>query len=94
VLEKGASLNFSNVTLEKVLISIQRQTFFDFQPDPIKKYAVIGNPPCGRVCSLAVKFFNKAAEFSEVKQQTNLYNVMTKLAVPATKIYLGVPLFA
>ena len=31
-----------------------------------KKYLVIGNPPFGRVSSLAVRFFNKSAEFANV----------------------------
>lgn len=40
--------------------------FFDFRPESGKRYAVIGNPPFGKVSSTAVKFFNKAAEFADV----------------------------
>ena len=44
---------------------IIQQDFFDYIPDKTKKYICIGNPPFGRVCSTAVKFFNKCATFSE-----------------------------
>jgi hypothetical protein len=39
--------------------------FLNFVPSSNKKYIVIGNPPFGRVSSLAVKFFNKSALFSQ-----------------------------
>lgn len=48
---------------------IQRQDFFDFYPVStvdINRILVIGNPPFGRVCSLAIKFFNHAAEWANV----------------------------
>ena len=41
---------------EKDIIKIN---FFDYKPEEDKKYLVIGNPPFGKVSSLAVKFFNK-----------------------------------
>lgn len=44
--------------------SIQRLDFLKFNPLEGKKYVVIGNPPFGKVSSLAIQFFNKAAEFS------------------------------
>jgi len=34
--------------------------------DGCDKYMVIGNPPFGKVSSLAVKFFNKSAEYADV----------------------------
>lgn len=40
--------------------------FLEFMPQPDKTYAVIGNPPFGKISSLAVKFFNKAASFADV----------------------------
>ena len=43
-----------------------RQNFFNFECEPGKKYIVIGNPPFGKSCSMAVKFFNYAAKFSDV----------------------------
>lgn len=46
---------------------IQKQDFFDFQINDFLEHEIvtIGNPPFGKNSSLAVKFFNKAAEFSE-----------------------------
>lgn len=40
--------------------------YFDWIPEKDKKYLVIGNPPFGRVSSLAVKFFQKSTEFADV----------------------------
>ena len=42
--------------------------FLTWQPSPEagEKVLVIGNPPFGRVCSLAIKFFNHAATFASV----------------------------
>jgi hypothetical protein len=45
---------------------IQKLNYFDYKPKKNNKYLVIGNPPFGRVSSLAVKFFNKSAEFADV----------------------------
>jgi predicted RNA methylase len=45
---------------------IVKMDFFDYKSVPDKKYLVIGNPPFGRVSSLAVKFFNKASEFASM----------------------------
>jgi hypothetical protein len=44
---------------------IIKMDFFDYTPETDKKYLVIGNPPFGKISSLAIKFFNKSAEFSE-----------------------------
>jgi hypothetical protein len=44
---------------------ILKKNFFEYIPKN-KKYITIGNPPFGRVSSIAIKFFNKAAEFSDV----------------------------
>ena len=51
--------------LEPKYEGIRQLNFFDFKPEKDKKYLVIGNPPFGRISSLAVKFFNKSAEFSD-----------------------------
>lgn len=40
--------------------------FFDWIPPADKKIVTIGNPPFGKSAGLAVKFFNRAAEFSDV----------------------------
>lgn len=47
---------------------IQKADFLtEFQPNPrIKNWVVLGNPPFGKNASLAVRFFNKAAEFADV----------------------------
>ena len=44
---------------------VLEQDFFTYVP-PSGTTITIGNPPFGRKSSLAIKFFNKAAEFSEV----------------------------
>jgi hypothetical protein len=46
--------------------NIIKMNFFDYIPKNNKKYAVIGNPPFGKVCSLATKFFNTASNFAEI----------------------------
>lgn len=45
---------------------IIKMNFFDFKEEKDKKYCVIGNPPFGRVSSTAIKFFNKASDFSDI----------------------------
>jgi hypothetical protein len=46
---------------------IKKQDFFKYEAPVDDGYIItIGNPPFGRICSLAIKFFNTAAKFSEV----------------------------
>ena len=45
---------------------IIQMNFFDYVPDTSKRTIVIGNPPFGKVSSMAVKFFNRAADFADV----------------------------
>ena len=47
---------------------IKKQDFFEYLPavSAVDKVLIIGNPPFGKICSLAIKFFNHAASFSEV----------------------------
>lgn len=46
---------------------IIKMDFFDYLPtDEYKNILVIGNPPFGKVSSLAIKFFNHAAKWSNV----------------------------
>ena len=52
--------------LEPKYKGIIKQDFFNFIPEHNKKYAVIGNPPFGKISSMAVKFFNRSAEFANV----------------------------
>jgi hypothetical protein len=49
--------------------NIIKQDFFDYYPPAIninKNILVIGNPPFGRVSSLAIKFFNHSAKWANV----------------------------
>ena len=48
--------------------SIIKKDFFEYHPDTYlyNNILTIGNPPFGIVCSLAIKFFNHAAKFSNV----------------------------
>ena len=46
---------------------ILEQDFFSYRPSAdLKRILVIGNPPFGRVSSLAIKFFNHAAQWATV----------------------------
>ena len=54
------------IDLEPKCEAVIKMNFFDFLPDPNKKYLIIGNPPFGRICSTAIKFFNKASSFSHI----------------------------
>jgi hypothetical protein len=54
------------IDLEPKYDGIIKMNFFDYVPKKDKKYIVIGNPPFGRVSSLAIKFFNKATNFADV----------------------------
>ena len=45
---------------------IIQMDFFEYEAETSKKYLVVGNPPFGKVSSLAIKFFNKAVEFADV----------------------------
>ena len=53
------------IDIDPKIDSIISMDFFDYIPESNKKYLVIGNPPFGRISSLAIKFFNKCAEFSD-----------------------------
>jgi hypothetical protein len=54
------------IDLEPKCENVERQDFFEFVPPEGKSIVTIGNPPFGKNSSLAVKFFNTAAEFSDV----------------------------
>jgi predicted RNA methylase len=45
---------------------IVKQDFFTYTPSEKNNILVIGNPPFGRVSSLAIKFFNYAADWATV----------------------------
>jgi len=44
---------------------IRQQDYFSFVPEQNQKYIVVGNPPFGRVCRTAVRFFNHSAAFAD-----------------------------
>lgn len=54
------------IDLEPKYPGIIQQDFLQFKFEPNKRYCVVGNPPFGKVSSLAVKFFNHAATFADV----------------------------
>jgi 16S rRNA A1518/A1519 N6-dimethyltransferase RsmA/KsgA/DIM1 with predicted DNA glycosylase/AP lyase activity len=59
-------LNNNTVALdiEPECHGIIKQDFFDFKINN-SKVLVIGNPPFGKCCSLAIKFFNHSAKFAD-----------------------------
>jgi hypothetical protein len=54
------------IDLEPKCDGVKKQDFFEFIFSEKGKVATIGNPPFGKNSSLAVRFFNKAAEFSDI----------------------------
>ena len=51
--------------IEPKFDGVLEMNYFDYKPEADKKNIVIGNPPFGRISSVAVKFFNKSAEFAD-----------------------------
>lgn len=54
------------IDLDPQCKEVKQQDFFNFIPPSNQNIITIGNPPFGKNSSIAVKFFNKAAEFSSV----------------------------
>jgi len=52
--------------LDPKAVGVIQTDFFNWIPPADKKIVTIGNPPFGKSAGLAVKFFNRAAEFSDV----------------------------
>lgn len=52
--------------LEPKAAGIVKTDFFEWTPPAGKRIVTVGNPPFGKNAGLAVKFFNRAAEFSDV----------------------------
>lgn len=86
------------IDLEPKFEGVKELNFFDFNPEIDKKYITIGNPPFGRVSSIAIKFFNKASEFSDViafiiPRTFNRISVQNKLSLDFSLTYnLELPL--
>jgi len=54
------------IDLDPKYKGVVKQDFFSYHPKPNEKRVItIGNPPFGKNASLAIKFFNHAAEFSD-----------------------------
>lgn len=55
------------IDIEPEHADIIKKNFFEYEPPSgIKNILVVGNPPFGRVSSLAIKFFNHAAQWCNV----------------------------
>jgi len=54
------------IDLDPAHQEIVKSDYLEWAPDKSKRYMVVGNPPFGRVSSLAIKFFEKSAEFADV----------------------------
>jgi predicted RNA methylase len=66
-LSKIPSINKIGLDILPEHKDIIKQDFFHFIPEnKYKKILVVGNPPFGRVSSLAIKFFNHASTFCDV----------------------------
>lgn len=52
--------------LEPKCDGVVKMDFFDYIPPSDAKIITIGNPPFGKIASLATKFFNQSAQFSDV----------------------------
>lgn len=58
------AISFLALDLDPKKSYIKQQDFLLWEPPANKVYFSIGNPPFGKNSSLAIKFFNKCAEFS------------------------------
>lgn len=53
------------IDLSPAKAGIRKGNFFNFEPKTTENVLTVGNPPFGKNSSLAVKFFNHAAQFSD-----------------------------
>ena len=61
------SSNKIGIDIAPEIDGLVKQDFFTYQPpENTKRILVIGNPPFGRVSSLAIQFFNHAAHWADV----------------------------
>lgn len=61
------SSNKIGIDIAPEIDGLVKQDFFTYQPpENNKRILVIGNPPFGRVSSLAIRFFNHAAQWADV----------------------------
>ena len=57
--------NYLAIDIKQEDIRIKEQDFFNFYSDK-RDYLTIGNPPFGKRSKMAIDFFNKASQFSEI----------------------------
>lgn len=66
-LHKIPSCNKIGIDINPEHVDIIQQNFFDYKPPTNKnKIMVIGNPPFGKISSIAIKFFNHSSQWAEV----------------------------
>lgn len=53
------------VDIDPQCSGVVQMDFLRYCPELGRKYLVVGNPPFGRVSSIAIRFFNKCAEFAD-----------------------------
>lgn len=58
--------NKTGIDIEPKNENIKKADFLKYKIPVNKKYITLGNPPFGKNSSLAIKFFNKSSEYSEV----------------------------
>jgi len=63
LLDEGRRLGFD---IDPKCENVKKMDYLKFKPDIEKSYIVVGNPPFGKISSMAVKFFNKSAEYCDV----------------------------
>jgi len=66
ILNEIQSENKIGIDISPENSNIIKQDFFNYCPPSKEKILVIGNPPFGKISSLAIKFFNHAANWAKV----------------------------
>jgi hypothetical protein len=59
-------LNKIGMDIEPESKNILKMDFFEFESPELNNVLVIGNPPFGKVCSMAIKFFNHSSNWANV----------------------------
>ena len=80
------------IDVDPKFAGVQKGDFLHYQPKTDEKYLVIGNPPFGKVSSMAIKFFNKSATFADtiafiVPRTFKRVSIQNKLNLYFTLLY-------
>lgn len=59
------SINKIGIDISPEHDTIVKQDFLTYKPESNQRILVVGNPPFGKISSLAIKFFNHAAKFGQ-----------------------------